>query len=101
MLSDSFLSEILENFIANVCNIMQALPECLELLHSLDNFTLGNQTKHIMKKNADKSKEIHRQQETRWWQSNLCVQGKEDIAVSSIGQLQQSDVVGTCSRLVV
>ena len=96
MLSDSFLSEILENFIANVCNIMQALPECLELLHSLD-----NQTKHIMKKNADKSKEIHRQQETRWWQSNLCVQGKEDIAVSSIGQLQQSDVVGTCSRLVV
>ena len=35
---------------------MQALPECLELSCSLDNFTLGNQTKHIMKKNADKSK---------------------------------------------
>ena len=35
---------------------MQALFECLELSHSLDNFTLGNQTKQIMKKNADKSK---------------------------------------------
>jgi len=35
---------------------MQALPECLELSCSLHNFTLGNQTKHIMKKNADKSK---------------------------------------------
>ena len=63
MLPDSFLSEIREKFIANVRNIMQALPECLELSCSLHNFTLGNQTKHIMKKNADKSKEIHRQQE--------------------------------------
>ena len=35
---------------------MQALPECLELSHSLRNFTLGNQTKQIMKKNADKGK---------------------------------------------
>ena len=35
---------------------MQALPECLELSCSLHNFTLGNQAKHIMKKNADKSK---------------------------------------------
>ena len=56
MLPDSFLSEIREKFIANVCNIMQALPEYLELSHSLDNFTLRNQTKHIMKKNADKGK---------------------------------------------
>ena len=35
---------------------MQALSECLALSCSLHNFTLGNQTKHIMKKNADKSK---------------------------------------------
>ena len=35
---------------------MQALPECLELTHSLDNFTLRNQTKHIMKTSADKGK---------------------------------------------
>ena len=27
---------------ANERNIMQALSECLELTHSLDNFTLGN-----------------------------------------------------------
>ena len=48
------MPEICEKFIANVCNIMQALPECLELSCSLHNFTLRNQTKHIMKKNADK-----------------------------------------------
>lgn len=35
---------------------MQALPECLELTHSLDNFVLGNKTKHIMKTSADKGK---------------------------------------------
>ena len=56
MLSDSFLPEIREKFIANVRNIMQALSECLALSCSLHNFTLRNQTKHIMKKNADKGK---------------------------------------------
>ena len=56
MLTDSFLPEIREKFIANVRNIMQALSECLALSYSLHNFTLRNQTKHIMKKNADKSK---------------------------------------------
>ena len=55
VLSDCFLSKVREKFIANLCNIMQALSECLELSYSLHNFTLGNQTKHIMKKNADKS----------------------------------------------
>nr|WP_315347087.1 VapE domain-containing protein [Hoylesella enoeca] len=35
---------------------MQALSECLELTHSLNNFTLGNQTKHIMKTSVDKGK---------------------------------------------
>ena len=48
--------KIHEKFIANVRNIMQALPECLELIRSLHNFTLGNQTKHIMKTSADKGK---------------------------------------------
>ena len=48
--------KIRANFIANERNIMQALFECLELSSSLHNFTLRNQTKHIMKKNADKSK---------------------------------------------
>ena len=54
--SEGFLLEIREKFIANVRNIMQALPECLALSHSHNNLTLGNKTKHIMKKNADKSK---------------------------------------------
>ena len=35
---------------------MQALSECLELIRSLNNFTLGNQTKHMMKTSADKGK---------------------------------------------
>ena len=37
---------------------MHALPECLELSCSLHNFTLGNQTKHIMKKNAYKGNSV-------------------------------------------
>ena len=51
-----FLSEIRAKFTANERNIMQALSECLELTHSLDNFVLENKNKHIMKKNADKGK---------------------------------------------
>ena len=35
---------------------MQALPECLELIRSLNDFVLGNKTKHIMKTSADKGK---------------------------------------------
>ena len=44
------------NFIANERNIMQALPECLELIRSLNNFVLGNNPQHIMKTSADKGK---------------------------------------------
>ncbi|GAB6961067.1 hypothetical protein JCM15754A_24020 [Prevotella aurantiaca JCM 15754] len=44
------------NFIADRRNIMQALSECLELIRSLNNFVLGNKTKHIMKTSADKGK---------------------------------------------
>ena len=50
--------KIRANFIANERNIMQALPECLELSSSLHNFTLGNQTKQIMKSNADKCNSV-------------------------------------------
>lgn len=46
------------NFIADRRNIMQALSECLELIRSLNNFVLGNKTKHIMKKNADKGNSV-------------------------------------------
>lgn len=35
---------------------MQTLSECLELSRSLNNFTLGNKNRHIMKTNADKGK---------------------------------------------
>ena len=42
-----------KNFAADRCNIMQEGFECLEVTHSHPNFTLGNQFKGIMKKNAD------------------------------------------------
>lgn len=42
-----------KNFVADERNIMQEGSECLEVTHSHPNFTLGNQFKEIMKKNAD------------------------------------------------
>ena len=45
-----------KNFKADERNIMQEGSECLEVTHSHPNFTLGNQFKEIMKKNADASK---------------------------------------------
>ena len=42
-----------KNFEADERNIMQEDSECLEVTHSHPNFTLGNQFKEIMKKNAD------------------------------------------------
>ncbi len=41
-----------KNFVAAERNIMQEGSECLEVTHSHPNFTLGNQFKGIMKKNA-------------------------------------------------
>ena len=42
-----------KNFAADRRNIIQEGSECLEVTHSHPNFTLGNQFKGIMKKNAD------------------------------------------------
>lgn len=42
-----------KNFKADERNIIQEGSECLEVTHSHPNFTLGNQFKGIMKKNAD------------------------------------------------
>ena len=42
-----------KNFAADRRNIMQEDSECLEVTLSHPNFTLGNQFKGIMKKNAD------------------------------------------------
>ena len=42
-----------KNFAAYRRNIMQEGSECLEVTHAHPNFTLGNQSKGIMKKNAD------------------------------------------------
>ena len=45
-----------KNFAADERNIMQEGSQCLEVTHSHPNFTLGNQFKGIMKKNADAGK---------------------------------------------
>ncbi|ETD17552.1 hypothetical protein HMPREF1199_01803 [Hoylesella oralis CC98A] len=42
-----------KNFAADGRNIMQEASECLEVTHSHPNFTLGNQFKEIMKREAD------------------------------------------------
>ena len=49
-----------KNFAADERNIMQEGSECLEVTHSHPNFTLGNQFKGIMKKNADTGKHKQR-----------------------------------------
>ena len=45
-----------KNFAADRRNIMHEDSEYLEVTHSHSNFTLGNQFKGIMKKNADTGK---------------------------------------------
>ena len=42
-----------KNFAADRRNIIQEDSECLEVTHSHPNFTLGNQFKEIMKREAD------------------------------------------------
>ena len=49
-----------KNFKADEHNIMQEGSECLEVTHSHPNFTLGNQFKGIMKKNANTGKHKQR-----------------------------------------
>ena len=49
-----------KNFAADERNIMQEGSECLEVTHSHPNFTLGNQFKGIMKKNANTGKHKQR-----------------------------------------
>ena len=48
-----FPARLPKNFAAYRSNIMQEGSECLGVTHSHPNFTLGNQFKGIMKKNAD------------------------------------------------
>ena len=48
-----FPARLPKNFAADRRNIMQEGFECLEVTYSHPNFTLGNQFKEIMKKNAD------------------------------------------------
>ena len=72
---------------------MQALPECLELTHSLHNFTLGNQTKHIMKKNADKGNSVG-ENNTSKQRKTSSKNGKIEIYLSSYYEFRYNTILG-------
>ena len=93
MLSDCFLSKVREKFIANLRNIMQALSECLELSHSLHNFTLGNQTKHIMKRNADKGNSVD-ENNTPKQRKTSSKNGEIETYLSSYYEFRYNTVLG-------
>ena len=93
MLSDCFLSKVREKFIANLRNIMQALSECLELSSSLHNFTLGNQTKHIMKRNADKGNSVD-ENNTLKQRKTSSKNGEIETYLSSYYEFRYNTVLG-------
>ena len=93
MLSDCFLSKVREKFIANLRNIMQALSECLELSHSLHNFTLGNKTKHIMKRNADKGNSVD-ENNTLKQRKTSSKNGEIETYLSSYYEFRYNTVLG-------
>ena len=86
-------SKIRANFIANERNIMQALSECLELSSSLHNFTLGNQTKHIMKRNADKGNSVD-ENNTPKQRKTSSKNGEIETYLSSYYEFRYNTVLG-------
>lgn len=86
-------SKIRANFIANERNIMQALFECLELSSSLHNFTLGNQTKHIMKRNADKGNSVD-ENNTPKQRKTSSKNGEIETYLSSYYEFRYNTVLG-------
>ena len=72
---------------------MQALPECLELTHSLHNFILGNQTKHIMKKNADKGNSVG-ENNTSKQRKTSSKNGEIETYLSSYYEFRYNTVLG-------
>ena len=93
MLSDCFLSKIREKFIANERDIMQALSECLELSSSCNNFTLGNQTKQIMKSNADKCNSVD-ENNTPKQRKTSSKNGELETYLSSYYEFRYNTVLG-------
>ncbi len=81
------------NFIADRRNIMQALSECLELPRSLNNFVLGNKTKHIMKKNADKGNSVS-ENNTPKQKKTSSKNGKIETYLSSRYEFRYNTVLG-------
>ena len=73
---------------------MQALPECLELSSSLPNFTLGNQTKHIMKRNADKGNSVD-ENNTPKQRKTSSKNGEIETYLSSYYEFRYNTVLGS------
>lgn len=72
---------------------MQALSECLELSCSLHNFTLGNQTKHIMKRNADKGNSVD-ENNTPKQRKTFSKNGEIETYLSSYYEFRYNTVLG-------
>ena len=72
---------------------MQALSECLELSSSLHNFTLGNQTKHIMKRNADKGNSVD-ENNTPKQRKTSSKNGEIETYLSSYYEFRYNTVLG-------
>ena len=73
---------------------MQALSECLELSSSLPNFTLGNQTKHIMKRNADKGNSVD-ENNTPKQRKTSSKNGEIETYLSSYYEFRYNTVLGS------
>ena len=72
---------------------MQALFECLELSCSLHNFTLGNKTKHIMKKNTDKGNSVG-ENNTPKQRKTSSKNGEIEIYLSSYYEFRYNTILG-------
>ena len=72
---------------------MQALPECLELSHSRNNLTLWNQTKHIMKKNADKGNSVD-ENNTSKQRKTSSKNGEIETYLSSYNKFRYNTILG-------
>ena len=72
---------------------MQALSECLELSSSLHNFTLGNQTKQIMKPNANKCNSVG-ENNTPTQRKTSSKNGEIETYLSSYYEFRYNTVLG-------
>ena len=88
-----------KNFAADRCNIMQEGFECLGVTHSHPNFTLGNQFKEIMKREADAGNITNRRNHNH--RNNLSKNAEIETYLSTHYEFRYNTVLGRteyCSK---